>query len=236
MKSVILGIGAVAVAAGAAAAVSAQQGGQSAILERIKSIIIDPNVVTEVVKPDHERLAVRRLDIVDENGTVRMTLAGRGPNALLDGVEYKRSFSVSGMTFYDSKGSERGGIGVADIPGSAVVLASDHAHHDAVGWRVMPDGSVSFSMMGREPMVREPSLGNKLLPGIAAKARLSMNLAPDGSPSLELADKQGRARIRLATSADGSGEIQFLNEEGKVVQRLSGEGLQGLGSDKQPGV
>ena len=230
MKSIVLGIGAVVAAGGATAAVSVDQGTQSAILERIKSLIVNPNVATEAVKPDHERLAVRRLDIVDDNGTVRMTLAGRGVNPLLDGVEYKRSFSVSGITFYDAKGSERGGVGVADIPGSAVVLASDHAHHDAVGWRVMPDGSVSFMMNGREPMIREPSLGNKLLPGIAAKTRLSMNLAPDGSPSLELADKQGRARIRLATGADGSGEIQFLDEKGKVVQRLSGEGLEAKGA------
>lgn len=230
MKNIVLGIGAVTAACGATAAVSADQGGQSAILERIKSLIVNPQATTKVDQPDHERLAVRRLDIVDESGTIRMSLAGRGPGGIMDGVEYKRAFPFSGITFYDAKGSERGGVGVADIPGSAVVLASDHAHHDAVGWRVMPDGSVSFMMNGREPMIREPSLGNKLLPGIAAKTRLSMNLAPDGSPSLELADKQGRARIRLVTGADGSGEIQFLDEKGKVVQRLSGEGLEGKGA------
>lgn len=215
------------VAAGAATAVTAQaEGGlPPAVFEQLKTIIVGTDVPMTVSKVDHERLVVRRLDIVDEKGVIRMTLAGRSTNGILDGVEYRRAFPVSGITLYDEKGSERGGFGIADVPGAAAVLASDHAHHDAIGWRVMPDGSVMFAMNGREPMIREPRLGNKLVPGLNAKSRLSMNLAPDGSPSIELADKEGRPRIRLATGADGAGEIQFLNADGKVVQRLSGEGL-----------
>jgi len=223
-KWLLLGVG--LIAAGGTAAVSAQQGGlPPAVLEKLKTIIVGTEVSMTVGKVDHDRLVVRRLDVVDEKGTIRMTLAGNGPNGILDGVEYRRAFPTSGITFYDDKGSERGGLGLGDIPGSAVVMASDHANGDAIGWRVMPDGSIMFAMNGRDAMIREPSLGNKLMPGLNAKSRLSMNLAPDGTPSIELADKEGRARIRLATGADGAGEIQFLNADGKIVQRLSGEGL-----------
>ena len=218
------------VASGAATALMAQtEGGlPPAVFEKLKTLIVDPDVRMTVSKVDHERLVVRRLDIVDEKGVIRMTLAGRSPNGIMDGVEYRRACPVSGITLYDERGSERGGFGIADIPGAAAVLASDHANHDAIGWRVMPDGSVMFAMNGREQIISEPRLGNKLVPGLNAKSRLSMNLAPDGSPSIELADKEGRARIRLATGSDGGGEIQFLNEEGRIIQRISGEGLQGM--------
>lgn len=226
VKWLLLGIGLVAAAG---TAVSAQQGGlPPGMLEKLKTIIVDTDVNMVIEKPDHDRLAVRRLDIVDEKGVIRMTLAAGSTQGVLEGIAYKRAFPVSGITLYDENGSERGGLGVADVPGSAVVVASDHANHDAIGWQVRPDGSVSFAMNGREPMIREPALGNRLVYGLNAKSRLSMNLAADGTPSLELADKEGRARIRLVTGVGGAGEIQFLNEAGKVVQTLSAEGLVGI--------
>lgn len=82
---------------------------------------------------DYERLVVRRLDVVDENGVIRMVLAAPTPAPILDGIQYRRAFPISGLTIYDKSGSERGGLGVADIEGSAVMLAQDHANTDAIG-------------------------------------------------------------------------------------------------------
>lgn len=53
---------------------------------------------TKVEKADHERLAVRRIDVVDENGVIRMILASSTPPQIVDGIHYKRTFPVSGIT------------------------------------------------------------------------------------------------------------------------------------------
>src|SRR5688572_224524 len=96
---------------------------------------------TRVDTVDHERLAVRRIDIVDENGTIRMSLASPTAAPIIDGIQYRRAFPVNGLTVFDREGSERGGFGVADLQdgGTATVVAQDHVNGDAIGWRVMPD-------------------------------------------------------------------------------------------------
>src|SRR5690349_7980409 len=70
---------------------------------------------TRVNKVDHERLAVRRIDVVDDKGVIRLVLSAPTPPPIIDGVQYKRAFPVSGLTYYDQQGNERGGLGVADI-------------------------------------------------------------------------------------------------------------------------
>jgi hypothetical protein len=149
-----------------------------------------------------------------------MTLASPTPQPVVDGIQYRRTFPVSGVTFFDRAGSERGGIGVADIEGSAVVLAQDHANGDAVGWRVMPDGAVSFAINERAPLLREPALDGKLIPGVRSPTRISMAVAADGTPSIALADGQDRPRLRLTVNEQGFGAIEFLDAHGKVVEAL----------------
>src|SRR5206468_2074185 len=100
-----------------------------------------------------------------EKGTIRLSLGAPTPAPIIDGVQYRRAFPVSGVVFYDERGSERGGMGIADIPGGAAVLASDHENVDAIGWRVMPDGSTSFQINQKPPAKREPAIGNRIRPG-----------------------------------------------------------------------
>jgi hypothetical protein len=196
---------------------------KSSPMEKIKALIVDRNPETRVEKVNYERLVVRRLDVVDENGVIRMTLAAPMPSPILDGIQYQRAFPAAGLTLYDKSGSERGGIGVADIEGSAVVLAQDHANSDAIGWRIMPDGSVTFAMNQRPPLERSEELDNRLMPGIGAVSRIRMSIAADGSPSIALADKQDRPRVRLALTGEGYGAIEFLDAEGKVVEVFAPE-------------
>jgi len=212
---------AIVVAATLALAAAAQD--SKVPIDKIKAMIVDRNPQTRVAKVDHERLAVRRLDVVDENGVIRMTLAAPTPQPVVDGIQYKRVFPVSGLIIFDKNGSERGGFGVADIEGSAVVLAQDHANTDAIGWRISPDGSVNFSINERPPLERSPELGNRLLPGSGAATRISMTVAADGAPSIALADKHDRPRVRLALTSEGYGAIEFLDADGKVVETFAPE-------------
>ena len=124
---------------------------------------------------------------------------------------------------FDAEGNQRGGYGVADIEGAATVLAQDHVNGDAVGWRVMPDGSVSFSMNQRATVHREPALGDRIIPGTDGATRIAMTVAADGTPAIALADRQNRPRLRLTVTPEGHGAIEFLDASGKVIETLAPE-------------
>lgn len=196
--------------------------------EQLHKIVADERPVTTVESVDHERITARRIDLVDAAGVIRMTLAAPTPPPIIDGLSYQRAFPVAGMVVYDREGSERGGFGVADLAdgGTAAVLALDHANVDAVGWRVMPDGAVEFGLNAKPPQPREPTLDNRVVPHPAVR-RIAMNLAADGTPSLNLADTEGRPRLRLTVTDEGFGAIEFLDAEGKVVQTLAPEAAAG---------
>jgi hypothetical protein len=181
----------------------------------------DAKTAAVAEKVDQERLTVRRLDVVDERGVVRMTLAAPTPDPTIAGVQYKRAFPASGMVLFDKDGHERGGQVVADIPGTAAAIALDHANGDAIGWKVMPDGEVQFIVNQRGTMQHDPK-GNVLL-ARDSKTRILMSVAPDGTPSIGLADKQERTRVRLTVTDEGFGAIQFLDANGTVVETLAPE-------------
>ena len=178
----------------------------------------------KVDKIDHDRLAVRRLDIVDEKGVIRMTLGAPVPEPRVDGIQYKRIFPASGLIVFDKNGSERGGYVVADIEGSAVANVQDHANGDAIGWRIMPDGSVTFQINQRAPIRHEPELGGRIAPDNSGGAtRVKLSVAANGTPSIDLADRQSRPRLRLTVNEQGFGSIEFLDAEGRVVDSITPE-------------
>lgn len=192
-------------------------------LEVLERIIETRTPETRIETPDHDRISARRIDIVDADGTIRMTLSGATPPPIIDGVQYKRAFNVAGLILYDDKGSERGGFGTADVEGGMAVLALDHPAMDAVGWRVSPDGSVSFVFNQAPSLVREPGLGGALVPGVQTPTRMRLSLAADGTPAVALSDRNDKPRLRLTVTEEGFGAIQFLNAEGQVVHTIAPE-------------
>jgi len=192
-------------------------------VEQLQKLIVDKSPQTHVDKPDNDRITARRIDIVDEKGTIRMTLSGQTPAPIIDGIQYKRAFNVAGMVLYDDKGSERGGFGTADVNGGMAVLALDHPAMDAIGWRVSPDGEVRFSINQAPPLIREPRLDNRLIPGVATPTRIEMLVGADGTPAIALNDKSDRPRLRLTVTQEGYGAIEFLDAQGKVIHTLAPE-------------
>ena len=192
--------------------------------ETLEGIILDRSPETRLEAVDHERITARRIDIVGDDGTIRMTLAADTPPPIIDGIQYKRAFGVSGLILYDANGSERGGFGVADTQGGTVaVLALDHPAMDAVGWRVMPDGGVDFTINQAPPLLREPALDDRLVPGVATSTRIRLSVATDGTPAVALADANDHARVRMTVTPEGYGAIEFLDADGKVVHVLAPE-------------
>ena len=193
-------------------------------LEAIKSILVDDNPQTRVDMIDHERITAKRVDIVGDDGIIRMTLSANTPPPIIDGNQYKRAFGVAGMILYDAEGSERGGFGVADMPGgTAAVLALDHPAMDAAGWRVSPDGSVMFVINQAPALIRDPGIGNRLVPGVQAPTRVRLSVGSDGTPSIALADGNNQPRVRITVTAAGYGAIEFLDAAGQIIHVLAPE-------------
>ncbi|HIE1101104.1 MULTISPECIES: hypothetical protein [Stenotrophomonas] len=209
-----------------AAAVAASEGAaqpKRPSVETLQRLIVDKAPQTRVEAPESDRITARRIDIVDDKGVIRMTLSGKTPAPIIDGIQYKRAFNVAGMVLYDDNGSERGGFGTADVDGGMAVLALDHPAMDAIGWRVSPDGQVSFSINQAPKLIREPALDNKLIPGVQAPTRIGLVVAADGTPAIALNDQADRTRLRLTVTAEGYGAIEFLDAQGKVIHTLAPE-------------
>jgi len=206
-----------------AAPAAAQDAPKRPSMEVLERIIETRTPQTRVETPDHDRITARRIDIVDADGTIRMTLSGATPAPIIDGIQYKRAFNVAGMILYDDKGSERGGFGTADVEGGMAVLALDHPAMDAIGWRVSPDGAVSFVINQAPPLIREPGLDDALVPGVQTPTRMRLSVAPDGTPAVSLSDSHDRPRVRMTVTEEGFGAIQFLNAAGEVVHTLAPE-------------
>lgn len=192
-------------------------------IETLEGIIETREPEIRIETPDHDRISARRIDIVDEEGVIRMTLAADTPAPIIDGIQYRRAFDVSGLILYDEKGSERGGFGVADLEGGMAVLALDHPAMDAIGWRVAPDGAVSFTINQAPALIREPALGDRLVPGVETSTRVRLTVAADGTPAVALADRNDRPRVRMTVTPEGYGAIEFLNAAGEVIHTLAPE-------------
>lgn len=193
-------------------------------LETIKSIILDDTPQVRVDMIDHERITAKRIDIVGDDGIIRMTLSAKTPPPIIDGIQYKRAFGVAGMILYDAEGSERGGFGVADTPGgTTAVLALDHPAMDAAGWRVSPDGSVMFVINQAPALIREPGIGNRLIPGVNTPTRIKLSVGSDGTPAIALADGDNQPRVRITVTEEGHGAIEFLDATGNVIHVLAPE-------------
>ena len=201
----------------------AQEAPRRPSIEALEKIIETRTPETRVETPDHDRITARRIDIVDADGTIRMTLSGSTPAPIIDGIQYKRVFNVAGLILYDENGSERGGFGTADVEGGMAVLALDHPAMDAIGWRVAPDGAVSFIINQAPPLIRDPALGDSLVPGVQTATRMQLTVAADGTPAISLSDKDDQPRLRLTVTNEGYGAIEFLNAAGEVIHTLAPE-------------
>lgn len=189
------------------------------MLPGLRKVIITEKPKVKLERVDRERLSARRVDIVDKNGVIRMTLAGDLPNPIVDGIEYKRSIPFGGLTIFDENGNERGGLGFTTGRRSTQ-LVLDYAANDAVGVSAREDGTTELIMNSRAREYRHPNYGDRRLPLAQGRTRLRLRLSPDGTPEIALADRQEKTRLRLTVTEAGDGAIEFLDAEGRVVSSL----------------
>lgn len=93
-----------------------------------------------------QRLTLRRLDIVDENGVARVILAAPAPPPTRFGKHAKRDGPVSGVILIDSTGTERGGYVTSDGSEGNALLTLDAQGRQTVLLLAEPLGSTLFRL------------------------------------------------------------------------------------------
>jgi hypothetical protein len=166
-----------------------------------------------------DEITVQRLNVVDPAGKVQLVLsnADRMPDAIVKGKEYKRIVKPAGMLFFDPRGDECGGIGVAENKESGrAIVALDYAMAEAIwfGKFESKDGksySAQFAIRDRASLDVSPDEAYS-----KANDRIILSNV-DRNSRLVLADAEGKDRIVMSVNAAGEAKFQILDKQGKVV-------------------
>jgi hypothetical protein len=200
-----------------------------------------------------EEIEVQRINVVEPDGRPALIIASsaRMPGGIIKGREVATHRPpASGMLFYNSEGTEAGGLMYTDISAerqmAVMSLTFDQLNQDQVialqyleedgrrrkGLQILdrPSQSMWVLRAQRDSIARMPE-------GEAKQSALSKWVADQGGSAygaqrlyvgadennasiVDLLDPLGRSRLRLSVDSTGTARIEFLNEEGRVTSRL----------------
>lgn len=158
-----------------------------------------------------DSIDARMIRIVDTNGVARLVLAARLPNPIVQGKEYQRSHSVTGIQLNDSLGNERGGIGLIDRIDGAL-LCFDYGTAEALC-------IVTLDKMNYTGIVllEKPKEGSAV--GKTGAERLFFAIENKESKIL-VNDSEGKERIKLSVDSADVAKIEMFDKTGKLLLRL----------------
>src|SRR5882672_3075534 len=158
-----------------------------------------------------EQLTVRRIDVVEPDGTLRMVISNHAelPGIIVHGREQAFARPQAGMIFYNDEGSENGGL----IFGG---------HQNAKGEVEDSGGSLSFDKYGANQVVQLIGVDDKedhmsglsvtdSVTGNDNRERVWVGRKEDGAAVVRLKDGNGRTRIQMQVTADGAPSLVFLD-------------------------
>jgi hypothetical protein len=198
----------------------------------VSTVVFGVVLLTGAARPTRfQELDAERINIVGADGTTRLVIANaaRFPPIQLGGKTGKRSINPAGMVFYDTRGSEVGGLAVTDLdPGRLLALAFDYSNFDAIGvlTRVSPDGKEATA--GLVINSRAPADFSVSDAARAAVRRVAIENHNE-TAQVVLSDGQGQARLQLRVDPSGEPRLEMLDEQGKVTYRLGQGGAMPAG-------
>lgn len=209
-------------------------------------------IAAAVPTPITDEITVRRINVVNADGTLSSVIAGRGrlPRVIHNGQPIGDERSEGGFIFYNAVGDETGGFvfdgAIADDgkPRGGLHFSMDRfggdqqlviAHGEGggimrTGLSIMDRGKPEEYEPIYEAMVKETDPERKaalqaawVAAGGPQTERLFVGRTPGNSSALVLADTAGTPRLMFLVTPEGKAEIRFLDREGTVVRTLSGE-------------
>jgi hypothetical protein len=163
-----------------------------------------------------DEIQVHRINVVEPDGTLRMVISNHEklPGVIVKGKEFpKLERPEAGMLFYNDEGSENGGL----IFGG---------QHNEKGEVVNSGVSLSFDKYGQAGQIVQlagvDDKDNKFA-GLAVNDkthRIWVGRRDDNASVVALMDSQGKKRIVMQVAADGTSSLDFLDAEGHILKRL----------------
>lgn len=201
-------------------------------------------------KADFDEINVRRLNVVEPDGTLRLVISNKAefPGLIVKGREYPHPRNTAGMLFFDDEGTENGGLifgGSKDKAGKVTTwghLSFDQYMQDQVftidaaeedGQRSsqikildQPDYPITQVAEALQQVAKLPDdqrqakLRQLLADKPQGHARLFLGKSRDKSVALRLKDVSGRDRLVIMVKPDGQPVLDFLDGNGKVIREL----------------
>jgi len=175
-----------------------------------------------------DEITVRRINIIDESGKVRLVISGDLPGPTVRGKRLKRDIAPAGILWNDEDANESGGLTATSVSGwrgtaedgRVRMLTFDFAHQitDAVriGTFETDDGKVwhgGLTVFDRRPIDAGPVTSSQ---GVE---RISLG-TENGDASLVIRDANEKERIRVGVDREGASFIELLDTDGSVRDRL----------------
>ena len=205
---------------------------------------------TSSKKSSFDEIDVKRINLVEPDGTLRMVIADKAhfPGLIVKGKEYPHDRATAGMLFFNDEGTENGGLifgGSKEKDGKPqswghlsfdrymgdqeLVLnyeEADGQRHSGLSLVDQPDVPMEqlTAALQLPAEQRKVKLGELLSGKNKSQTRVYLGSTTDRTAVLELKDAQGRDRIRMIVSSDGRPFLQFLDELGKVIVQYPKEG------------
>lgn len=165
-----------------------------------------------------EELTVKRINIVDENGTARMVISNqeRMEPPIIMGKKYERSLNPAGIIFYDENGNECGGIAISKTQdNSTYALAFDYSNADAIGLFSQQNSNSNAYRSGL-------TIKDKHASGKIGKNTNRINLMTDeGNSSLVINGPDEKPRITLSVDSNGNPSFQIIDNAGNVIKEIN---------------
>ena len=143
-------------------------------------------------------LRTHSLAILDQNGAERLRLASPLPDPVENGQASKRRSPATGIQLNDPHGNERGGLVMLDD--GTLTVCFDTKSSEATCMYVLPSGERGFSVTG----------DNK-------KDRAELVLSSSGEVKLVLNDSAELSRLRLEVAHDGTPSMNLLSKDGEII-------------------
>jgi hypothetical protein len=199
-----------------------------------------------------EELDVKRINLREEDGTLRMVISNteRFPGLIFKGKNYPHpNRKTAGMLFFNEEGTENGGLIFSGRTVDGKVSGGGHLsfdqyeqdqviqltqnEHDGVRWAALvvndrPDQPMdlefwqTYNAMPDGP--EKKAAEQKLLETFGGRQRVWVGKGRERNSAVMLSDAAGRPRLLLQVTAAGEASMQFLDENGKVVRTLSPKG------------
>lgn len=177
---------------------------------------------------DQDEITVKRINVVDDSGVVRLVIASELPDPVVRGERLERSIVPGGIIWHDEDGNESGGLALAEVPqwkdggpeGRVRMITFDYTHQitDAVriGTYESADGEDwrgGLTVYDRRPYEAGPIQSSQGVERIFLGTR-------NENAGLVVHDPEGRERIRIGVDSDGEARFEMLDENGETVHSV----------------